>query len=237
MIKAPLVLLPGLEGQIDFLIKNLDLTNKKVLVIGAGSDYIASKISRLSSQHVDIIVDDTASMLLTRLNLSGHKNISCSMMDFDSTNFEDNSFDVVYAQASISSPNRKKILNEIFRILKPESYLCSGELIKLKNEIPPFIKNILSVSNLSPLNISDLKKLYESLNYFFIAEVDLSHTLNLYFDKAKQSAEIAEKSFKENEKAFHKKLLNRFAHESNSFLKFGADKYLGFYSFIFKTRS
>ena len=36
----------------------------------------------------------------------------------------------------------------------------------------------------------------------------------------------------ESEKAYHKKMLNRISHESNAYLKLGADKFIGFVSLL-----
>lgn len=231
------VLLPGLEKQFNFLKNNLEWTEKKSLIIGSGTEFIASEIVKLTNQLVDIAVDNSESFLLTKLNLSSNDKISCSLMDFDFLDFKDQSYDLVYAQASISSPNRKKILREIHRVLKSQGYLCCGEIIKLRPEMPRFIQDILLKSNLSPLTLLEIKSTYEKSSFDLIADIDLSTTLKMFFELARKQANKESLKLSDNEKSYHKKMLNRFAHESNSFLKFGADKYLGFYSFLFQKRS
>jgi len=227
------ILLPGLNKQLQFLKSNSDLTGKKVLIIGAGSELIAEDIFSLTNLPVDIIVDNYDSLIATRLNIHDKKNISCSLMDFESTDFAANSFDLVFAQASVSIPNRKNILKEIFRILKPNSTLCIGEIIKLQEKTPPFISEIFSTSNLFPLILSELEKVYEKSGFVLLSKTDLTSTLPEYFKLANKFAKKAESEMNESEKNYMKKILNRYLHESNSFLKFGGDKYLGFYTFIY----
>jgi len=64
------------------------------------------------------------------------------MMEYSNTDFRDSTFDIIYAQASISTVERRKILKEIKRILKPDGIFCAGEVVNLEKEVPLFITNL-----------------------------------------------------------------------------------------------
>ncbi len=78
-------------------------------------------------------------------------------MDFSITDFNDAVFDIVYAQASISSKMRNKIIKEIKRILKPEGILSVGEITSLKSSPPIFVNKQKSNGLDIPLGTSTWK--------------------------------------------------------------------------------
>jgi len=155
-------------------------------------------------------------------------------MDFEITDFEDSSFDLIYAQASISSLNRNKIIRELKRILRPGGYLCVGEIVSLKNDIPQFVKDIFDSSDLLPTFIGDFEKYYIDRNFEVIARYDLSKTLQDYYSKSASLLKNAKGNLDDKEKSYYKKLLNKISHESNAYLKLGGDKYIGFTAALLK---
>ena len=69
---------------------------------------------RLSEQftEVQIIVNEYKSLMQSRDRLQNADKIKIKMMDYAHTDFNDNYFDLIYAQASISVPDRKNIIKE-----------------------------------------------------------------------------------------------------------------------------
>ena len=104
------IFLPGLEKQAEALIKNFTDKSEQILIVGANSEEIAVALQQFYNANVFVIVDDNESLLKSRLLLSTKEKISVRMMDFENTDFPKEKFDLVFAQASVSSLNRNKII-------------------------------------------------------------------------------------------------------------------------------
>lgn len=228
------VFLPGLDNQLRFVRRNLDLGGKSLLVMGPGSEEVARIFSKESGKKVEIIVEDYNSLMNSRLITDSNKNINVRLMDFEVTDFDDEEFDVIYTQGAISNPRRNKIVKEIKRILKPEGYVCVGEVVSLQEENPQFVLDIYESSELSPLSIGEIAKYYQERKLKVIHQKDLSFTLMDYYSKSLAELKKSTHDMSNNEKSYYKKLINMISHESKAFLSQGADEFIGFYSLILK---
>lgn len=228
------IYLPGLKKQTEFLFNKLNLDGFKILIVGSGTSEISKLLQNKSGQNIEIIVEEYESLLSLKLELANSKNISVKLMDFENTDFKDETFDLVYAQGSLSDSRRKKTIKEIKRILKFEGYFCIGEIVKLEETIPNFVKDIFESSNLSPLNKKEVEKYYLDRNFELIDSIDLSNTLADYYKISSEQLSKSEKNLSENEKSYYKKLLNKISHESNAYLKLGANRYIGFLALLLK---
>lgn len=237
MYKEQSIFLPGGFKQFRLLKSKVQLNEKVVLIIGPQSEKIGEKIINAGAKSVNIIVSDYDSLINTRLNIPKEKNISVRMMDYDNTDFADDTFDLVYAQASISLKNRNKIIKEIKRILKPEAFLCVGEITALRETYPQFVKDIFESSGILPLQHNKCAEFYESKNFSLEYEEDLSSSLRSYYENTVNQLKSVIETLSDKEKSYYKKLLNRISHESNAYLKLGADKYIGFKLLILKLRA
>ncbi|MGQ9644047.1 MAG: class I SAM-dependent methyltransferase, partial [Ignavibacterium sp.] len=220
--------------QFRLLKSKINLTDKVVLIIGPQSEKIGEKFIDVGAKSVNIIVSDYDSLVNSRLNIHKEKNISVRMMDYDNTDFADDTFDLVYSQASISLENRNKIIKEIKRILKPEALLCVGEITVLKESYPQFVKDIFESSGILPLQHNKCAEYYESKNFSLEYEEDLSTSLRSYYENTYNQLKHIIEDLSEKEKSYYKKLLNKISHESNAYLKLGADRYIGFKMLILK---
>lgn len=234
MQKSQNIFLPGGFKLFRILRSKYPPTDKNVLVIGAGSEKIAEKMIDSGTVSVKMIVNDFDSLMNSRLNLGRESIIILEMMEYEKTDFSDNEFDLVYAQASISSANRSKIIKEIKRILKADGVLCVGEMTCLKKEYPVFIKDIFESSNISPLFHGEYSKYYVERGFEVNHEQDLSSSLKNFYENASSLLEMSIEKISATEKSYYKKLLNRISHESNAYLNLGADKYIGFKMLILK---
>jgi SAM-dependent methyltransferase len=226
--------LPGTDRQLNILQKNLELKDLSVLVVGEGSEEISKKISSQGPSKVIMLVQDEDSLLRARMNLSSSKEISVKMMEFENTDFKNNSFDLIYAQASISSSKRNKVTKEIKRLLRPAGYFCAGEIVKLSKSPPQFIKDVWNNSNVSPLFTEDLEDYYRERGFEIILSNDISDTL---FDFYRLSNDLLKNKSGElpaEEKSYFKKLLKQISHESNVYLKLGGNTHIGFKVIIMK---
>jgi len=227
------ILLPGLDHQFAFLKRTFKQSPESVLVIGSSSETISLKLSEKYKIKINLIVEDYESLMNSKLLLD-RKNFACKMMSFEATDFADSSFDLIYAQASISSTNRNKIVKEIKRILKPGGYFCVGEITLLNEEVPRFMKDIYNSSALLPLYTNNLSKYYNDRNFSVIAEKDFSSFLKDYYSINMDKLAGTKENLSEREKSYYKKLLNKVSHESKAYLNLGGDKYMGFKVLLLK---
>lgn len=231
------ILLPGGFKQFRILKQKINLSEKNVLIIGSISEMIAEKMIENEVNSVNIIVNDYDSLINSRLNLGNESKAIIKMMDFDNTDFGNEEFDLVYAQASISLTSRNKIVKEIKRILKPEGVFCISEITALTKEYPPFVKNIFDASDILPLSHNNCADYYKERKYSVLHEEDLSSSLTSFYENAYNSLKKSTDHLTDKEKSYYKKLLNKISHESNAYLKLGADKYIGFKLLILKKTS
>ncbi|RJQ59034.1 MAG: class I SAM-dependent methyltransferase [Stygiobacter sp.] len=222
------IFLPGQKRQYNFFLKNYTGKPQSILVIGSSSEQIATLLSEKFNTPVDLIVEDYESLMNSKLVLSGERSITVRIMNFDSTDFSNEQFDLVYAQASISLTNRNKIVKEIKRILKPGGYFSVGETVALRKDYPPFIKDLFDGSNILPLFCEDTEKYYTERKFKVIAKTDLTDTLATFYMDSSKHLKEAERGLSDKEKSYYKKLVNRIGHEANAYLKLGGDKYIGF---------
>jgi ubiquinone/menaquinone biosynthesis C-methylase UbiE len=234
MKKKNEIFLPGGFALADFLISNVELNTKSILIIGFGAEDIARKFSEVTDTDIHIIVDNDESLMVSRLKLLSDKSIKVRFMDYNSLDFQSNKFDIVFAQGSISSKLRKKILAEIRRVLKPDGNLCTGEVFAIIPQVPKFVLDIWERGNIQGLDLETLKQVYTQLDYEIIYEKDLSFLQKDFYREMEKIYKSQEEKFSDNEKSFYKKLLNKISHETKAYLSQGGDKYIGFYGMICK---
>lgn len=228
------ILLPGLDKQIEFLKKHFNDTPQKTLVIGSSSEAVAIKLAQQFNSQISLIVEDYESLMSSKLILGGNEKVDLKMMSFETTDFPAEEFDLVFAQASISSVNRNKIVKEIKRILKPGGYFCLGEIVSLTVETPRFMSDIYDASDLLPLFIDIVEKYYSERKFLITAKEDLSSTLKEFYSLNADQLKSAKDNLMDNEKSYYKKLLNKISHESNVYLKLGGHKHIGFHVLLLR---
>ena len=228
------MLLPGGIKQVDFFLKNVDVKEKNVLVLGSGAEEAAVKMLNNGAVSVEIVVEDYEQFLQSRLNLESVAEIEVKLMEFQSLDYKASEFDFIFAQASISVEGRNKIVKEIRRVLKKGGIFCSGEIVKLQKDVPAFVHNMFESSGLEPLFSGEVQGYYEQRKFELLKTKDLSFTLKEYYSGIVKKSEEAEKDLTPEEKSYYKKLLNRVHHESNVYLKLGGAKFIGFQVFLLK---
>ncbi len=229
------IFLPGLGEQIEFLFPNL-IEAKKILVVGAETSAIAKKLQSHFNAEVEIVVEDYESLMNTNLLLGDERTIKVKLMEFDHLDYINNSFDLIYSQGSISLTKRNKIIKELKRVLAENGNFYVGEIVKLEKEVPQFVQDIFDQSFLLPLFLEELHKYYNERNFEVIAEKNLSYTLRKYYSTTLSKIKEKEFELSDKEKSYYKKLINKMNHEAKSFLKSGADRYIGFYSLLLKKK-
>lgn len=228
------IFLPGGFKQFRILRDISSIKGRMVLIIGAGTEKIAEKFFAAEASDVKIITDDFESLMSAKLNLGNRDKVEIKLMDYASTDFAENEFDLVYAQGSISSPKRNKIIKEIKRILKLNGILCVGEISVLSEAFPIFVRDIFESSDIAPLLHSKVENYYAERGFEVIYMQDLSSSLKSFYERAAQELKQKINDLSGQEKSYYKKLLNKISHESNAYLNLGADRYIGFKMLILK---
>ncbi|MCK5457652.1 MAG: methyltransferase domain-containing protein [Melioribacteraceae bacterium] len=228
------IFLPGLDNQIRFVRRSLELKDKSTLTLGSASEEIVKLLAEETGNKAELIVEDYNSLMNSRLQLENQNNTNVRLMDFEFTDFNDKEFDLAYTQGAISNPRRNKIVKEIKRILKPDGIFCVGEVVALKEESPPFILDIYESTDMEPLQINKIDAYYQERNFEVLSKKDLSFTLKDYYSKNLYKLKKSIYDMEENEKSYYKKLINMISHEAKAFLNQGADEFIGFYSLILK---
>ncbi|MEE9430195.1 MAG: methyltransferase domain-containing protein [Melioribacteraceae bacterium] len=234
MENSKLILLPGLNKQISFLLNKVEVENFNILVVGSGSVQVAQALQNKSSKNVEVIVEDYESLINSNLSLNDDDSVQIKLMDFERTDYDNETFDLVFAQGSISNFRRNKIVKELKRVLKAKSYFCVGEVIKLQEEVPIYVDEIFENSDLNPMLRDELKKYYSDRKFEPIDWLDISFTLNEYYSTNEKMLRRKIEDLTENEKSYYKKLVNKISHESKAYLRHGADKFIGFEALLLK---
>lgn len=228
------IFLPGMEGQIDFVKEHINFKGLDVLVVGTFSEPLALEFAELTGKQVQLIVPDFDSLINSNLLLEGKQHVKVRIMDYERTDFDDSSFDLVFAQASISTDNRRKILKEIKRVLKPDGYFCVGEIVTNEIELPVFVRDDFYNSGLYPIYDNDLISFYKGVGFDYVVSEDFPKALKEYYTICKERLSKTKGMLNDQEQSYYKKILKRINHESNMFIKFSADKIVSFRTLLFK---
>lgn len=226
--------IPGSDKQKKFLIQNVELEGKSILVIGSSSATIALELSKKSKTKVELIVEDYDSLMNSKIEIESDPNVECKLMDFECTDYDKEQFDIIYAQASVSLERRNKIIKEIKKILKKDGIFCVGEIVSLRQEPPLVVKNVWKDSGLMPLFIEDIDKYYSERQFEVLHTENYSDELEKFYIKTIEELKKVKKNLSEQELSYHKKLLNRISHESKLYLNQGGDRIIGFKILILK---
>ena len=216
------------------LTKTLTDAPGKILVVGGMSELIAKRLQAKYKVNVELIVEDFESLLNANLILDYEENIIVKMMDFERTDYENDSFDLIFAQGTVSGGNRKKIIKEMKRILKPGGIFAVTEIVSAHETLPPVMKDLLEAAGISPLNEPDAEKYYQERNFTILTSKDLPDALPEYYKSVQYVFEGKEEELTESEKSYYKKIIHRISHEGNVFLKYGGSKYISLKTMILK---
>ncbi|UCH64748.1 MAG: methyltransferase domain-containing protein [Ignavibacterium sp.] len=228
------IYLPGGVNQFNHLKTNTELKGKSVLIVGATTEIIGKLFLEAGAASVAIILDDYDLLTNTRLAIKGTEKISIKFMEYFNTDFGDETFDIVFAQGSISNTERNKILKEVKRILNQQGIACTGEYTAIKTNPPKYVKDVWESGNIVPLHSDDLVTYYQARNFDVAEVLELSSKLKEFYATSKKLLNEKIDYLTEQEKIYYKKLLKRISHESNVYLNLGGSDYMGFSSIILR---
>ncbi len=220
------LLLPGGGTPLKVLNKVVSLQPQKILVVGGMSELLAKRLSAKYKVEVELIVEDYEALLNANLILEYDENVIVKLMDFERTDYENSYFDLIFAQGTISNKNRKKIVKEVKRVLKPDGIFAVTEIVKTQETLPRVMNDLLDAAGISPLNESEAEKYYFERNFKVLESKILPDALPAYYKSIQYIFDGKEEELTTSEKSYYKKIIHRISHEGNVFLKYGGEKYI-----------
>lgn len=232
MDKEKFTFLPGLNKQLKFLLNNVDIRDNSVLIAGGNTEHIAKKIFK-KAKEVLVIVEDQEDLLKMRYSFSDD-NIPVRLMEFSNTDFINKKFDIIYAQGSITRPDRNKIIKEFKKLLNDDGVFSCGEIVSLTNNPPPFVKDLWVQSGLSPLNLNSIEDYYKERGFNIIESLDLSSSLKEFYTLSEDILKEKSAGLSKEELKQYRKFFTGMEHEIKVYLKLGGHKHIGFKTLLLK---
>ena len=123
---------PGGASEVDLILGDLDLSGKRLLDFGCGCGGALVHIATTHAIDTLVGIDIEAEVVDRAREIAAEKGIDDKVtfetVSPDNIPFPDNSFDAVFSKDSlIHVVDKKHILTEIFRVLKPGGWLVAGD--------------------------------------------------------------------------------------------------------------
>lgn len=144
---------PGGEGNVDKLVKDLDLAGRRVLDIGCGIGGPAFVLARKYGAHVTGI--DLEPQLIARARRRATELGLSNLTDFRTValgplNFPDRSFDVVFTSGALTQTEDKAgIVAECFRVLRPGGVLTCYDWLKSEGPVSDDMRYFIKMEGLT----------------------------------------------------------------------------------------
>jgi len=166
----------------------------KVLDLGAGYGGSARHIAGEYGSHVTCLnISETQNSRNTEKNLKQQLDHLVDVVagSFESIPFPDNTYDVVWSQdAFLHSGNRKKVLEEAYRVLKPGGELIFTDPMQSDDADPAGLRPVLDRIHLDSMgSFGWYKKTAEGLGFKTMNLVDLSGELVNHYSRVLEDLE------------------------------------------------
>lgn len=227
------IFLPGGKKMFDYMSLKISAEGKKVLILGENSLEIAGLFKSVKSDSVIVGVRDDETLMLERMRLTD-KSVSVRLLAFEATGLPHESFDIVYAQASLCVRYRDEIFNEVYKLLKHEGYFVLGELTKNEEKTPQFLNDLWAMQDIQPVTGEKLLNLLEAAGFVCKHAANLSGQLSSFYKTGRMMIEDYKKVHGDEIRGTDKKQINTMKHEVNAYLKLGGDRYIGLNCYILK---
>lgn len=230
------ILLPGLNFQINFLLNNVDLSEKKVAILGANSIEIALKMLEKKARKIEIFIDDMELFLLEQMNAEkfSYDAEKINIKQEEYSTFSSNSqFDVIYAQNSTTSMHRNAIIKNVRKNLAQNGIFCVGEATLTKNDAPKSAKEFFLTYNISPLESKNFENYFIERGFKLVKVSENKESLDKYYEEISKLFEKNKNNIFLTE-SNPEKQIRRIKHDIDLYLKFGMRKYLTFKVGIFQ---
>ncbi len=186
------------------ILENIKDANSCVLELGAGTGAFTECLLNTGAKVLATDISE-ASLEILQKRFAKYKNISVKAADLEFLPFDDNTFDFVTSAGSLSYGDNMLVLNEIYRVLKPNGmYIAVDSLnhnpVYMLNRWIHYLRGRRTLSTLKRMPTTNLIDIYRkqfgqsSVYYFgsitwivpffkiFLSEKKISMTID-YFDK------------------------------------------------------
>jgi len=185
---------PGGTDEIDEIMKDIDVKDKSILDIGCGCGgaafHLLKKYNAKSVEGIDpeFLVIKEAKELAKKNNLENvtfFKQITPGPLKYN-----DETFDVVFSkEAFLHIPDKKKLLQDVYRILKPGGLIIVSDWMRIDDGPPSQqMQEYIDAEGLDMLMCS-LEKYKELLNLTNFTEIKIKDRNEWYLEKAKKELE------------------------------------------------
>lgn len=212
----PDILLPGMSRQYNHILRLTGFKGKNICIFGSKSTPIASMFLKRQASAVSVIVEHEDDLLEDRASEWLKTGTSLKLMNYANTDFPSDSFDYIYAQAALVGSDRRTVLKEMYRLLKPGGELSLGDIILFK-QAPPVFNAIFKESGMKPIEDSALTELLEETGFTIKDKTDISDGLTTYYKTQLDYIEEYEQKLSPAEKKDLKKELAPYKHECKSY--------------------
>ena len=185
---------PGGSSEIDEIIGELDLSNKRILDIGCGT---GGAVFHMLEKHnvAEALGFDTEPLVIEKANeLAAEKNLSnrakFKYIEPGPIQLDNDSMDVVFSkEAFIHIPDKNELMKDIHRVLKTDGLIAVGDWMRNDDNLPS--QQMLEYIEAEGLDyfMCSLKKYEEILVKSGFKVISMNDRNQWYLDKVKNEVE------------------------------------------------
>ena len=197
---------PGGNDEIDLVLNNKSIKNKKILDIGCGAGSAAFHfINKHSVGHVTAVdvekqVIDRANELKTNYNLE--KFVDFKVIEPGPLEFKDASFEMVFSKDTfLHIVDKEKLAEDLFRVIKHGGFLCVSDWMRVDDNPPStLMKEYIQMEGLS-MNMCSLQRYSKALKNAGFKNIQLR-------DRNAWYLEVAKRELNDLQSVYYKKLID-----------------------------
>ena len=193
---------PGGASEIDLILNDKSLKNKKILDIGCGCGSAAFHFIKNHSPNYVLGVD-VEEMVIKRANALKSNLIEKKKVDFKVIQrgelpFDDLSFDVIFSKDTfLHILDKERLVEDLYRVLKPGGFLCVGDWMRIDDNAPSkLMQEYIKLEGLS-MNMCSLQRYGNALNNAGFKNIKLTDRNKWYLNLAKKELNDLSTIYKE----------------------------------------
>ncbi len=224
--------LPGGDSPVKFFLNEFPERNGSLLLLGNGFPQLVSYFIDAGFSSIIGASNENTEIFEYKANTPKEKQIPSLCVDYASLDYDKESFDHVFCQATLTLAGRNKLIREIRRVLKPGGFLTTSEILCNKKPAPTFLNDIWAESGQDPLYTDEFEAYYTSRSFKIKNSADFTNDLDEFYIKSYKLLESSLKSLPADKRVQFRKDFVQEKHEITSLVKGGALKYMNFKTMI-----
>tara|TARA_B100000700_G_scaffold311671_1_gene394249 strand:- start:1520 stop:2305 length:786 start_codon:yes stop_codon:yes gene_type:complete len=193
---------PGGASEIDLILNNKSLKNKKILDIGCGCGSAAFHFIKNYSPKY-ILGVDVEEKVIKRANELKSNVLEKNKVEFKVIKpgvlpFDNISFDVIFSKDTfLHISDKETLVNDLYRVLKPGGFLCVGDWMRIDDDHPSkLMQEYIKLEGLS-MNMCSLQRYGNALNSSGFKNIKLTDRNKWYLNLAKKELNDLSTIYKE----------------------------------------